>query len=180
MKKQPKITENTKQMFVEAFCFLYRQKPIEKISIQEIAKKAGYNRSTFYQYFLDIDDLLSYVEKSFLDYIYKKRRKIDINSDSFINILVEIYETKAIICNALLGAYGSQRFLDKVKDKLHVPGLTLQDGNKFIPYLIEYRLSSSLALFKLWLQRGAEKDLPLKDFVDIVLTLYKNGISSFK
>ena len=167
-------------MFVEAFCLLYKQKPIQKISIQDIAKKAGYNRSTFYQYFFDIDDLLSYVEKSFLSYIHKKQKEIDFNSDSYINVLVDIYENKSIICNALLGAHGSHGFLNKVKEKTSVPGLNLQDGNKFKPYLVEYRLSGAFALFKLWLQRGAEKDLPLKDFMDMALTLYKNGISSFK
>jgi len=51
MKKQPEITEKTKQSFISVFCELYCQKPIEKITVQEIANKSGYNRSTFYQDF---------------------------------------------------------------------------------------------------------------------------------
>ena len=39
MKKQPEITDKTRQAFIEVFCELYSQKPIEKISIQEIANK---------------------------------------------------------------------------------------------------------------------------------------------
>ncbi|OAS21194.1 hypothetical protein [Paenibacillus oryzisoli] len=39
MKKQPQITEQTNQKFVEVFCESYSQKPIEKISVQEIANK---------------------------------------------------------------------------------------------------------------------------------------------
>lgn len=65
MKKQPQITEKTRQVFIEVFCELYSQKPIEKISVQEIAKISGYNRSTFYQYFTDLYDLLDSVENDF-------------------------------------------------------------------------------------------------------------------
>jgi len=180
MNKQPNITEKTKQIFVEAFCMLYSQKPIDKISIQEIAIKAGYNRSTFYQYFLNIDDLLHYVESSFLDNIGVKRSKIEVNSDSFFNILLDLYENNAIIYSALFGAYGSHRFFDQMKEKLSIPGINLKNGHKLKPYLIEYRFSNSLSLFRLWLKRGAKKDLPLKDIIDLVVTLYKNGISSFK
>ena len=50
-------------------CLLYSQKPLEKITVQEIARKAGFNRSTFYQYFLDVNDLLCDVENEFLKYI---------------------------------------------------------------------------------------------------------------
>lgn len=71
MKKQPQITEKTKQKFVEVFCELYSQKPIEKISIQEISNKSGYNRSTFYQYFTDIYELLDSVENDLLNEMKK-------------------------------------------------------------------------------------------------------------
>ncbi|MFC6651830.1 TetR/AcrR family transcriptional regulator [Paenibacillus rhizoplanae] len=66
MNKQPQVTEKTRQRFIEVFCELYSQKPIEKISIQEIANRSGYNRSTFYQYFTDIYELLDAVENNLL------------------------------------------------------------------------------------------------------------------
>ena len=48
MKKQPHITEQTKNNLRIAFWSLYAQKPIEKISIKEITELAGYNRGTFF------------------------------------------------------------------------------------------------------------------------------------
>lgn len=66
MNKQPQITEKTRQKFIDVFCELYSQKPVEKISIQEIASRSGYNRSTFYQYFTDIYELLDTVENNLL------------------------------------------------------------------------------------------------------------------
>ncbi|WP_253300937.1 hypothetical protein [Paenibacillus lautus] len=47
MKKQPQITEKTRQKLVEVFCELYSQKPIEKISVQEIANKSGLTAAPF-------------------------------------------------------------------------------------------------------------------------------------
>ncbi|MCD7750028.1 MAG: TetR/AcrR family transcriptional regulator [Oscillospiraceae bacterium] len=57
MKKQPEVTERTRQRFLEAFWSLVREKPVAKISVSELTKRAGYNRSTFYEYFLDTDEL---------------------------------------------------------------------------------------------------------------------------
>ena len=65
MKKQPERTAATRSAFVDAFISISESRPIEKITIQEIADKAGYNRTTFYQYFEDTFHLLSYME----DYI---------------------------------------------------------------------------------------------------------------
>lgn len=75
MKKQPQITEKTRQTFVDVFCELYSQKPIEKISVQEIANKSGYNRSTFYQYFTDIYELLDALENDLLNDIKEELAK---------------------------------------------------------------------------------------------------------
>ena len=49
---------STKENIIEAFWKLYAEKPIEKITIQELMNKAGYHRSVFYVYFKDIYDLL--------------------------------------------------------------------------------------------------------------------------
>ena len=62
MKKNPKITGQTRENLLQAFWSLYRQKKIEHITIQDITTKAGYNRSTFYEYFVDIYDVLNRLE----------------------------------------------------------------------------------------------------------------------
>ena len=56
MKKQPERTAATRSAFVDAFISISESRPIEKITIQEIADKAGYNRTTFYQYFEDTEE----------------------------------------------------------------------------------------------------------------------------
>jgi len=67
MNKQPEITEQTRKNIIMAFCKLYEEKPIEKISVKEIIALAGYNRSTFYEYFTDIYALLKFIEDDVID-----------------------------------------------------------------------------------------------------------------
>lgn len=181
MGKQQERSDKTRQALIDAFCILYSCKPLEKITVQEIARKAGYNRSTFYQYFLDVDDLRSYVEQELLDYIYENREGAETltRSDSFIRSLVALYEAKSLYIDALLGEYGSNRLIERIKldSKFDIPEFNLPDNDRYKPYYIEYHLSTTISLFRLWLQRG--RDLPVADFMTLTATLFNKGMSSF-
>lgn len=179
MKKQPEITDKTRQMFIDAFCILYSQKPLDKISVQEIARKAGYNRSTFYQYFLDMNDLLLTIETEMMEYIVERRSQAVTSEYSFIQGLVDAYEEKSLYLDALLGNYGSNRFLEQIKtiSEIPVPGLDLPSEHRLKPYLEEYRLSGALSLFRIWLRQG--QDLSTEIFMSLVADLYQDGMSNF-
>ena len=58
----------TATLFDEALINLLDKKDIEYITIKEICKKAGFNRSTFYLHYENIDDLLN----ECMEYINKK------------------------------------------------------------------------------------------------------------
>lgn len=177
MQKHSETINKTKQDFIDAFCLLYSQKPLEKITVQEIARKAGYNRGTFYQYFFNIDDLLDYTENDLLHFIRKKRGKAGDGNNSFVNDLLELYQTKSTYINAIMGTFGSSHFVEKLKTEssLNIPELDLPDNHPLKPYLVEFHLSSTLALFRLWLRRG--KDLPIEELMTLLADLYNGAIS---
>lgn len=170
--------EHTKQALVEAFCLLYRKKPLDKITVQEITRKAGYNRSTFYQYFFDVYDLLEYIESDTIEYIISHRKdERKVESDVFLENLVELYHEKSLYVEALMGDYGSSRFLFKLEDSLRsiIPELNIPDQDPLKAYRIQYRISVSLSLFRLWIRRG--KDLPVDELLKLVWGLYRSGSS---
>lgn len=177
MKKQPELTEKTKQKFVDVFCQLYSQTPIEKISIQQIANMAGYNRSTFYQYFSDIYAVLEYVENDLLSYmstVLQNRKSFqDINTPEDI---YRLFEDKELYIRAVLGEYGNIRFLEQLKKKFFSIGFenNATGDTALTPYLMEFHISTSLSLFHLWLNR--EKDLPPEQLFSLIHTLYTTGI----
>lgn len=176
MKKQPEITDKTRQKFIDAFCELYMEMPIEKISIQKLTKLAGYNRSTFYHYFSDIYELLEYVENDLLSYLSYSTKKHQANTPQYI---FQLFEDKELSVKALLGKYGNIRFLERLKKELHINEIYAENysDTSLAPYLIEFHISTSLSLFHLWLNRG--KDLPPEELFSLIHHLYTTGITSF-
>jgi len=174
MKKQPEITEKTKQAFADAFCEIYSRKPIEKISVQEIANKSGYNRSTFYQHFCDIYELLEYLENDVLDFMHQKLH----NGTGDIQDVFALYEEKGVYLNALLGDYGSNRFLERLKASIPFDAhkLSLTADHPLTPYLMEFHLTTILSMLRLWQRR--QKDLTPKELVNLMLSLYVGGVSA--
>lgn len=170
--------ETTRKAIIEAFCLIYREKPLDKITVQEITRKAGYNRSTFYQYFFDIYDLLEHIEDETIEYIFRNRqdeRKVE--NDALVKNLVELYNEKGLYMDALMGSYGNSRFLLRLEDAMQnsIPEMDIPDSDPLKAYRVQYRFTVSLSLFRLWVRRG--KDLPVDEFLKLVWGLYQNGSS---
>ena len=119
--KHTQMRENTSRAIMDAFWKLYRERPIEKISVKEICETAGYNRSTFYEYFTDSYSVLEAVEEELLEYVRSSLRR-DLPAAlarSFPNISIEnetlrqiskLYTEKGEYLSALLGVNGDPSF----------------------------------------------------------------------
>ena len=177
MKKQPEITEKTRQAFIDIFCELYSQKPIEKISIQEIANKSGYNRSTFYQYFTDIYELLDYAETDLLNYIKEELAK---EKNPTVQNMLHCFEKENHMSalHALFGDYGSVHFLERIKKEIPVDqwASKIPKDTAATPYLVEFYISTTLSLLRLWFRR--QNDLPRDELFELIHNLYTGGIST--
>ena len=60
-------TERTRQSIKNAFFELRKQKPLEKISVKELAELAYINKATFYTHYHDIFDLADQLENEFFE-----------------------------------------------------------------------------------------------------------------
>ena len=60
-------TERTKRSIGNAFLELRKQKPLEKISVKELAELAYINKATFYTHYHDIYDLADQSENEFME-----------------------------------------------------------------------------------------------------------------
>ena len=121
MKKQPHITEQTKNNLRIAFWSLYAQKPIEKISIKEITELAGYNRGTFYLYYNDVYDLLHQIEEEILGKITDVLNDSLEKNDTFdlsgqMGILLDLMQTYETYAAVLLSDHGDPHFATRLKE----------------------------------------------------------------
>ena len=65
-------TERTKRSIANAFLELRKQKPLEKISVKELAELAYINKATFYTHYHDIYDLSDQLENEFMDSVIQE------------------------------------------------------------------------------------------------------------
>ncbi|MGE6666931.1 TetR/AcrR family transcriptional regulator [Paenibacillus xylanexedens] len=180
MKKQPEITDKTRQTFINVFCDLYSQKPIEKISIQEIANQSGYNRSTFYQYFTDIYELLDCVEERILKSIKEEMAGREFSTHTIQDALQCLENAEEIsVLKAILGDYGSVHFVERLKREIPFERLIVDfpTDDVLAPYIIEFYISTLISMFRLWIHR--DKDLSSEELIKLIDSLFSKGITPY-
>lgn len=153
MQKQPETTEGTRQNLVDAFWKLYTTRRIDKITVREITKLAGYNRSTFYEYFRDVYDVLEYVETQSLPALEELPPLIEIGqkSPALIRSFLELYRRKYQYYSVLLGENGDPGFHRKLKDSLKSTVIQALSNKEEVDLLeidlmLEYILSGMIAI----------------------------------
>ena len=137
----------TVKLFQNALIELLDEKPIDEITVVDLCKETGMNRSTFYRYFLDIIDLKdSTVEELFRE---------------VFAVLGELPEDKLAVHNdpKLAKARIRQALKVKRKNKILYQKLICENYSS----IIEKELEENLTLFKISMDRGAgskaQKDL---------------------
>lgn len=124
MKKQPERTEQTRKALMEAFWKLYCEKKIEKITVREIVTLAGFYRSTFYEYFRDIYDVLEQIEQQLLDDFEQTsaRSRTFHSMEAVLENVLTFYEANGERIAVLLGPKGdpvfASRAMEKIKENL--------------------------------------------------------------
>lgn len=156
MKKQPERTAMTRGTLIDTFIKLSENKPINKISVSEICNVAGYNRSTFYQYFTDTHHLLSCIEDDLLLYI--KNTVISQIGERhpenlFVDLFIEVNTEKKNTLKLLLDKSLNNGFPTKLKESL-IPlfaaqmNLSLDDEQTI--YKLDFYLSGIISVLSRW------------------------------
>lgn len=176
MKKQPQITEQTKNNLQNAFWQLYREKGIDKITIKNITDLSGYNRGTFYLYYTDIYDILRTIEdeilrdlKKIIDEFNCMSVKPDLHTiiSAFVS-LSDIYQDKT---GVLLGPNGDPSFAERLKEIIW-PLITslfvsFEGYNSYeTDLLAEFYLSGIIAMVNKW---NRDSVLSLDELIKLVL-----------
>ena len=119
MKKQPQITELTQKKLIDSFWKLYQKEDVMKITVCDICKKAGYDRTTFYRYFNCISDILDYIEDTLINSIkddIKNRYRTHDNNNKIIFKGFKSFNDKYGGKIVLFHEKGNRRFYHKFKE----------------------------------------------------------------
>lgn len=149
-----------------AFWQLFQQKPVAQITVKEITALAGYNRSTFYQYYSDVYSVLEEIENLILDTVSKTADFISAraNEMSFLDILnaLIIYSPggKNKYLSNLLARSDSARFerllIARIKELFErlFTWTGIDENRKQL--IMEYHINGILGILKYSVRQGRE------------------------
>ena len=179
MKKQPAITEQTKQNLMDAFWSYYARKKIEQITVKQITEKAGYNRGTFYEYFSDVYDVLEQIENALIPTIDELPPLQNPASETGmvqLNLFIKLYEKNNRYYAVLLGENGDPAFAGKLKRavKPMLGAALFSNGISRIEtdYLLEIMLSAMIGILGYWFEQN--QNLPAEKLITLVYD-FMNG-----
>ncbi|MCQ4638608.1 TetR/AcrR family transcriptional regulator [Anaerovorax odorimutans] len=182
MNKQPEITDATRENFIQAFCELYKKMPIKKITVKEIAERAGYSRVTFYSYFSNPYDVLNYMEDVFINHVTEgisKSLLTDRKLDDFLITFVNLANDNCAYGSILLLKPFSTQFINRLKESM-VPILFdlfhFSAENKKAAYIFEFYLPGIISVFSKWF--CDKENMPLEELAHLIEGILKDGVLS--
>ena len=89
----------TKKAIAYTFKDLLKEKPFNKITVNDIACQCNINRQTFYYHFQDIPDLVEWICIDDVDHLIKKKEEYETWEDKFLIVFKIMLEEKIFVEN---------------------------------------------------------------------------------
>ncbi|CAH1059288.1 TetR/AcrR family transcriptional regulator [Paenibacillus pseudetheri] len=181
MKKKPEVTAVTKEKLMASFWKFYCGKKIEKITVKEITDEAGYYRSTFYDYFTDIYDVLEQLETGLIHTLKENVQSSLVmkQQNDIIKILATMYEERGEYLSVLLGKNGDPNFHQKLKDSLRpmlFEEFGLPKSDMDIQLIIEFGMAGIISTITYWYDNG--KRIPNEELAIMIRSMLLEGTMS--
>lgn len=181
MGKRIMNTQQTKENLIQAFWQLFCEKRMEKITVKDITIKAGYNRSTFYEYFKDPYDVLECLENELIPNL-NQLPPINAGIEGIgmpLDLFLQVYEKNEDYYTVLLGEDGDPAFSRKLKTALKpllVQVLSTHSTLSFVKldFVLEYTLTSMIAMLAYWYQHKAQ--LSQEELYHLLNRLMNEGV----
>lgn len=179
MKKQPEQTEQTRKNLMEAFWRIYESEGYSACSVRRVTELAGYCRSTFYEYFRDVPDLLEQLEN-----VVVARSAADVEAlftnmsmDQFRRSVEGIHTDHGREFNTFLVKNQNMGFYVKMKDAVCdtvLRNMQTEQGERFAPYVVEFAAAGYINAFIRWYRNG--QDIPLEEIGTFIFELLRHGV----
>lgn len=175
---------NTKKKLTNSLLELLQAKKIKDITILELCKSANINRTTFYKYYKDVDDLVLKIEESLLSDLEKNI--VDIKRNyliSFTSKIIETISSRKEIYTRLLGENGDHTFLSRILSLVYTQSLaewqkllrkaTKEDLEKIYSFIVD----GTIGIVNEWIKNDCqEKPNNVAIFINKICM---SGLSSF-
>lgn len=182
MDKKAAMSEQTKRKLKETFLELYANGGMAHVTVGAITKKAGYNRSTFYNYYDDLQSMLDEIEEIVIEQVQSKIRTAFCNGipediSSVFPLLLTVFEEYGNTLYILLGRNGDAAFRQRLKKNVKESLREMfknRISSELLEYLLTFVVSSGLGLIEYWYE--TDKKYSTEDFLRLSHALISGGV----
>ncbi len=192
-KKQDRRVRKSKDSLKNSLIELMQSKSVNNITVKELVIKADLNRSTFYNYYCDIPDMLKKLEEELYTeflytierHIYKCDKNIDISEGTheFIEDMCNVIKDNYDFCKCIFSKNRDLKFLFELEEIIE-NHLRDQLKEKFdrkvdhLSYVYSFFKSGYIGILKTWMKGGCKEST--KEIADLTYNLLKGVINSLK
>lgn len=161
--------------FVHALIRISKTKDIDQIRVKELCQTAYISRSTFYQYFSDINELIERLEYYLINEFHQATDSKTEHA-AWIHSWFSYFDQYKDALNTLLGPHGHQQFYVQIKEQL-ILALNQQMNFDGFPddtlrkYFQSIYAETFLILAMEWTQKKYQDDLSIASLCEIALAL---------
>lgn len=159
------VSQTTKRALEASLKKLLNQKPLNKITINDITEDCGVNRMTFYYHFKDIYDLVDWILTEDAIKVMEGRRSFDTWAEAFQDILQQLQDNKTLVLNVYrsVGREQVEQYLYRLLDPMlkefadrETTDITIQDSEK--QFVIDFYKYALVGMVLEWIRRDMKTD----------------------
>lgn len=170
----------TKKAISEVFWQLLKEKPYNKITVQNIVERCEVNRNTFYYHFQDIPDLAEYSIKEWTNRIIRENSRFETVDSCLLPIAREFVKRKTAFSHIYHSVCGETliRYMGEVNHYIVESYIKNATENTNLPQegrtvLIRFYKSIMVGVVLDWFATGTSYDLI--DFCQTVCQIYEGS-----
>lgn len=159
------MSQTTKRALEASLKKLLLQKPLNKITINDITEDCGVNRMTFYYHFKDIYDLVDWIMTEDAVKVMEGRRNFDTWTEAFLDILEQVRANKVLVLNVYrsVGREQVEQYLYKLLDPMlrefvdrECQDITVQDAER--QFVVDFYKYALVGMVLEWIRRDMKVD----------------------
>ncbi len=173
----------TTHIIKKSFLELLSEKKLNKITVQEICKKADINRATFYAHYADIYDLMHQIESEIIQGVQAILDNYASNRDGGIMLLTKFIEENAEFYNTFLNNRENWELMDKLSDTTQESSIKrwtsepVRMSRREAEYLHTFSAGCFLSIIKKWL--SDHEKVSAEEIARMIIILLESSTQAF-
>lgn len=171
----------TRDAIHTALMALMSEKPLEAITVSELALRAGVNRKTFYNHYTSIQDVRRELDQQYIDMVFSFTEGEPLDAlphdpSPFMRSLIQAMVKQPVRAKLLFESGEHMYLAARLKEQFlpYMERMAISHGARpeYVSYLLEYVVNGIMSLLNLWVHDPDR--MSVEDFVRLTSALVRS------